>query len=95
MATWQIVVRGQVQGVGYRAACVAAAREIGVVGWVRNCRDGSVEVLAQGEPGQLLAMCDWMRHGPPGARVSECSVDEAMFTKTIFTRFEQRMPDVF
>ncbi|HEX7637544.1 MAG TPA: acylphosphatase, partial [Burkholderiaceae bacterium] len=51
-ATWHAVVRGRVQGVGFREACVAEARALGVAGWVRNRPDGSVEVVLQGPPGR-------------------------------------------
>jgi acylphosphatase len=89
-ATWQIVVHGRVQGVGFRAACVVEARRIGVRGWVRNRRDGTVEAIAQGDATQLLAFCDWMRHGPPGAQVSSCDVDKAWVAEMPLTGFEQR-----
>ena len=41
---WQLIVRGQVQGVGYRAACAARCQELGLSGWVRNLPDGSAEL---------------------------------------------------
>lgn len=90
MTTWQIVVHGRVQGVGYRAACVVEARRLGVTGWVRNRRDGTVEALAQGDPGPLLALCEWMRQGPHGAQVTACEVDKAWAPTEDFVGFEQR-----
>lgn len=89
-ATWQVVVHGRVQGIGYRAACVAEARRIGLSGWVRNRRDGSVEAIAHGEAAQLLALCEWMRQGPPGAQVSSCDIDKAWVTELPLKDFEQR-----
>ena len=62
-------VRGIVQGVGFRDGCMRHAQALGIAGWVRNRRDGSVEALLQGSPRQLAQMCDWLRHGVPGARV--------------------------
>jgi acylphosphatase len=62
-------VRGIVQGVGFRDSCMRQARARGIAGWVRNRRDGSVEALLQGSPQQLAQMCEWLRHGVPGARV--------------------------
>ncbi|MGK6307364.1 acylphosphatase [Variovorax sp. DT-64] len=62
-------VRGIVQGVGFRDSCMRHARARGIAGWVRNRRDGSVEALLQGPPQQVAQMCDWLRHGVPGARV--------------------------
>ena len=50
-------VRGRVQGVGFRDACVEAARTRGLVGWVRNRRDGSVELLLAGDAAQLRCLC--------------------------------------
>lgn len=64
-----IVVRGQVQGVGYRAWTVRKARALGLAGWVRNRRDGAVEILAAGPPASLAALVDACRSGPPAARV--------------------------
>jgi acylphosphatase len=62
-------VRGIVQGVGFRDSCMRHARAHGIAGWVRNRRDGSVEALLRGSPQQVAQMCDWLRHGVPGARV--------------------------
>ena len=65
-----MVVRGQVQGVGYRAACRRRATELGLSGWVCNCSDGSVEVQAEGDPQQLIELRVWCESGPQGARVA-------------------------
>ena len=65
----RLVVRGRVQGVGYRDAVVQAALEKGVAGWVRNRDDGSVEVFVQGIPGPVEGLIQWCRRGPPAARV--------------------------
>jgi acylphosphatase len=67
---WGMVVRGQVQGVGYRAACERRATELGLSGWVCNCSDGSVEVQAEGDPQQLIELRVWCESGPQGARVA-------------------------
>jgi acylphosphatase len=69
-------VRGIVQGVGFRDSCMRHARAHGIAGWVRNRRDGSVEALLQGSPQQLAQMCDWLRHGVPGARVDALEQSE-------------------
>lgn len=68
-------VRGIVQGVGFRDGCMRHAQAQGITGWVRNRRDGSVEALLQGSPQQLARMCEWLRHGVPGARVD--ALDQA------------------
>jgi acylphosphatase len=70
-------ILGQVQGVWYRDWAVRTATSLGLAGWVRNRRDGSVEVLAIGASDvveQLIAAC---RDGPPKARVSAVEVEEA------------------
>lgn len=65
---------GRVQGVGFRESCVLYAQEHGITGWVRNRSDGSVEALLQGSPEALMAMCEWLRRGVPGARVDALEV---------------------
>lgn len=73
----RIVVRGIVQGVGYRDSAVQAAFTVGVHGWVRNRRDGTVEAFAQGERDAVLRFVDWCKRGPPLARVSAVEAEEA------------------
>jgi len=87
--TWQVRVRGRVQGVGYRYACVQQARVLGLAGWVRNRADGSVEALLQGPREQLERMTAWMRQDVPGARVSGMDVAEVNAAPA-FSGFEQR-----
>jgi acylphosphatase len=65
----RIVVRGRVQGVGFRYATVTEARRLGLAGWARNLPDGSVEILAEGAPAAVEALVAWCGHGPPSARV--------------------------
>jgi acylphosphatase len=66
---WRVVVRGRVQGIGFRAWAEVTALELGVEGWVRNCRDGSVEAVLAGSEEVVLTMIEACRQGPPGARV--------------------------
>jgi acylphosphatase len=66
---FRIVIRGRVQGIGYRAWAEVTALELGVEGWVRNCRDGSVEAVLAGSEEVVLTMIELCRDGPPGARV--------------------------
>jgi len=70
MIARRLVIRGRVQGVGYRYSMIDAAQGLGVVGWVRNLTDGNVEALIQGEPAQIDAILAWCGRGPPSARVS-------------------------
>jgi DNA ligase D-like protein (predicted 3'-phosphoesterase) len=69
------VVRGQVQGVGFRYATVRRAKALGVLGWVRNRDDGSVQVHAEASGKAIAAFVDFLRIGPPGAEVSSVAVD--------------------
>jgi acylphosphatase len=64
-----VVIRGRVQGVGYRAFTEYAALEQGLEGWVRNRRDGEVEAVFAGSPEAVAAVIEACRRGPPGARV--------------------------
>ncbi len=65
----RVRILGRVQGVWYRGWAVAGAEARGLRGWVRNRRDGSVEALLIGPMGEVEAMIEACRHGPPGARV--------------------------
>lgn len=69
-----VVVRGDVQGVGYRYTMRMVAREAGVTGWVRNRRDGTVEAEFEGTPAQVDEVLAWMADGPPGAAVASATV---------------------
>jgi len=74
---FQVMIRGQVQGVGYRAWAEVTALELGVEGWIRNCRDGSVEAVFAGSEEGVLTMIELCRDGPPGARVEAIDQREA------------------
>jgi acylphosphatase len=67
-------VSGRVQRVGFRFFVEAAAIRAGLVGWVRNIPDGTVEIFAQGDEGDLQSFERQVRQGPPGARVSAVAV---------------------
>jgi acylphosphatase len=76
-----VLVRGRVQGVGFRAWTEYTALERGLEGWVRNRRDGAVEAVFAGASATVAAMVEACRHGPRGARVDaldqrEGSADE-------------------
>lgn len=72
-----VVVRGMVQGVGYRYTMRMIAREAGVTGWVRNLVDGSVEAEVEGTAAQVDEVLAWMAEGPPGSRVDAATVTDA------------------
>lgn len=69
------LVRGRVQGVGYRATTIDEARRLGLAGWVRNRVDGTVEVLAEGAEPKLNLFLAYLRRGPWGAHVTSVVED--------------------
>jgi len=89
LETWLVTVRGRVQGIGYREACVRRARELGATGLVRNRMDESVEVMLQGSPGQLVDMLAWLSDGIVGALVEGFEVTEVKAPFARFDLFEQ------
>jgi len=60
-----ITVQGLVQGVFFRANTVSTAKGLGLTGWVRNKRDGSVEIVAEGKQDKLIELLEWCRNGGP------------------------------
>jgi len=77
-ATFRLRVTGRVQGVGFREALRAEALHLGVTGWVRNRRDGSVEAILQGGNEALQALIAWARRGPPAALVTSLQAEPAV-----------------
>jgi acylphosphatase len=72
-----LVIRGRVQGVGYRVFVEDAALDHGLAGWVRNRRNGAVEAVFAGSPAAVNAVAHACRRGPPGARVDGIDEREA------------------
>jgi acylphosphatase len=91
LESWLVRIRGRVQGVGYRHACVGRARALGITGWVRNRLDESVEVMLQGSPQQLADMCSWLRDGIPDAVVDALEITQAQRASPRFDHFD-RLP---
>ncbi|TKD51390.1 acylphosphatase [Sphingomonas baiyangensis] len=89
MTTQRIHVSGKVQGVGYRDFVVRQARTCGITGWVRNTRDGRVEMLASGDDEALARFVDLCRGGPMLARVDhiEAYPDDERPAKGFTKRF--------
>ena len=75
-----MIVRGQVQGVGYRAACCTRAADLGLSGWVRNRPDGSVEIEAEGCPQELTELRIWCEKGPALAAVNSVASSQVAAT---------------
>jgi acylphosphatase len=73
----RFVVKGRVQGVGFRWFVENEASKLGIHGWVRNREDGCVEVLAAGTKSQLDSLYDVLQQGPRAARVDSVQVIEA------------------
>jgi acylphosphatase len=77
MSARRLVIHGRVQGVFYRGWSVEVARALGLSGWVRNRRDGTVEMLIAGPGPALDAMMARCHQGPPAARVERIDVTES------------------
>ena len=77
MEARRLIIQGLVQGVAYRYHMCHEARRLGIRGWVRNRRDGTVEALVSGEAEAVAAITAWARHGPPSAEVSHVAVELA------------------
>ena len=73
-----MIVHGFVQGVFFRSTLRERASALGVAGWARNTRDGTVEVVFEGDPDAVARLVELSREGPRGARVDRVEVfDEA------------------
>lgn len=83
-----LIISGKVQGVFYRASMVEEAQRLGVTGWVRNCRDGTVEAMIAGDGGTVAALIAWARKGPTAARVDHILVE--LGDEENFSGFEAR-----
>ena len=79
-------VKGHVQGVGFRWATRQQALQRGLCGWVQNCSDGSVEILAKGAENSLSSFKTWLWQEPSGSKVSEIQVTHEE---------EEPVPDTF
>ena len=85
--TRRLVIRGRVQGVFFRESMRQEAARLGVTGWVRNTRDGTVEAVVQGNADAVEAITRWAHRGPEDARVLGVDVFE---TEGDFDAFEKR-----
>jgi acylphosphatase len=70
----RVRVTGFVQGVGYRYALQSRARSLGVAGWVRNERDGSVAAVLEGPRDRVESLVEWCRRGPAGGEVETAEI---------------------
>ncbi len=73
--TQHLVIRGRVQGVFFRNSMQREAQDLAVTGWVRNCDDGAVEAMVQGESDAVEALLRWAQRGPTLAEVESIDVE--------------------
>ena len=76
MKTVQLIIKGKVQGVFFRATAKDIADDLGVKGWVRNLPDRNVEIRATATEEALQKYIDWCKQGPPKAKVENVSIEE-------------------
>ena len=84
----RVLVRGRVQGVGFRESTRRCAEELGLTGWVRNLRDGRVEALLEGERGAVDRGLDFVRQGPRFAEVERVEIADYQEEPPTTKRFE-------
>ena len=89
MLQYEIIIKGRVQGVGFRFFVQQKASEIGIKGWVKNRNDGSVLVMAQGDEKDLETFFNFLNMGPALARVDQLSKNK-MDTLSDFPDFRVR-----
>jgi len=77
-----------VQGVFYRESMCRKAAELGVTGWVRNRRDGSVEAMLQGDEETVQRMLEWARRGPEMAQITDMEVEQGSGSYAGFERLD-------
>jgi acylphosphatase len=88
-ARLHLIVRGRVQGVGFRFAAYDEAKDLALAGWVRNLASGDVEIVAEGSRENLQMLAAWAHQGPPSARVTGVREEWSDFTRE-FNEFRVR-----
>ncbi|HEX4621295.1 MAG TPA: acylphosphatase [Myxococcaceae bacterium] len=73
----RVVIRGEVQGVGFRWSAQSEAQRLGLSGWVRNLPSGEVEAEVEGVTQSVEAFVAWCKRGPPSARVEAVAVEDS------------------
>ena len=89
MKRFHIFVSGRVQGVFFRANAVEIANKLLIKGWVRNLKDGRVEIVAEGSKEKLKEFIEWLKEGPMLAKVVDIVVEEEKPTGE-FDNFERK-----
>lgn len=85
MPTIHLLITGNVQGVFFRATAIEVADRYGITGWIKNTREGNVEVVADGDEISLQKFIEWCKHGPEKAQVEKVAVTNIQ--QTTFDRF--------
>ena len=85
MPTRQLIIKGKVQGVFFRASAKETANQWGITGWIKNTANGDVEAMVSGTENQLQHFLKWCWHGPSGAEVTEVIQSEC--PETFFDDF--------
>lgn len=86
--TKHLKLYGRVQGVFFRESMIRKAQELGITGWVKNCRDGTLEATIQGEEQAVAAMIAWAKVGPGTARVDDIVIREGSGNYASFSRLD-------
>lgn len=86
--TQHLKIFGRVQGVFFRESMCREAQQLAITGWVRNCRDGTVEAVVQGTPAAVAAMVDWAKSGPDLARVEHVEISAGSGEYADFIRLD-------
>jgi acylphosphatase len=86
MPTIHLVIKGEVQGVFFRATAKKVADELGIKGWIKNTDDGDVEAIVTGDEKQIDKFINWCKEGPEKAEVEDVTVTQEK--ETFFTDFE-------
>lgn len=86
MVTYNFIVKGRVQGVGFRFFTYISAKKLGIKGWVRNLDSGEVEAEVQGSPEKIEIFRNFLRKGPPFSKV--LNLEEVTFQREEFDSFE-------
>ena len=89
MISRRLKITGRVQGVFYRESMRQRANQLGVTGWVRNCADGSVEAVVQGDASAVGQMIEWAQRGPESARVDKVDT-ESVGDNVHFSTFDKK-----
>ncbi len=87
MERLHLIIFGDVHGVGFRFSALEIARDLDLVGWVRNRPEGSVEIVAEGPKENLEKLASWAKKGPPSSKVEKVDISWGKTTGE-FSSFE-------